>query len=138
MKKKELLRLMNKPDLIRLFRSEAMVDEIIAIDTRLQEMFIERLPETISADDIFNHWATDWKKFDKGFVPTLKTVSYCEFKKIRDLGKLITYWQATLSRHLRAVIRQIVLELLPKRRLRLTPKLISELNFIIFDHSPSD
>ncbi len=148
MKKTELLQILDRDELLRLYRSELLVDKIVEFDTQLLIRFIDWLPDEISEQEIMAHWSKDWKKIESnGFLTTLKKLSYCEFKKINDLHKLIDYWYATPSRHLRAVIRQIVLELMPfkagppkqqKRPIDITPELIRDLYFIIYTHCPDD
>jgi len=133
MKKQELLQLLDKQELIRLYKSERLVDDMIAVDLQMQKIFIERLPDELSAYEIIKNWSHNWKKFSSnGFVEILEKITYQEFKKISDLPTLINYWYANANSHFRAVIRRIVLELLPTQRIALTAEIIRALYFIIY------
>lgn len=138
MKTKELEKQLSSEQLLKLYKSEEIVKEIMTHDQALQAMFIKTLPQKLTAEDIIKLWSKDWKDINTdGFVGVLKNISYQELKKIKKLPQLIAYWYATPNHHLRAVIKIIIKERLPRLRLKLDEKLILDLYLIFYNNHGS-
>ena len=136
-KKKDLLKNFTKDQLLPLYNKEEVVEKMLAVDERLQEIFLKNLPDKLSERDIMERWATDWKKFgDNGWAKCAEEISYFVFKKIINLEELISYWESTPNQHLRNVIKRVVIELLPKRRLKLNLELLRKLYLVTNQNHP--